>query len=151
MRISANAVPAENWSSGIGLRKGAFRGCRRCKSWASQRALVASATAPAQCGGGRHREANAGRTGLCAELRSLALAVGCAAWQARDGLDWLPWLKELPQTAMKQFDSGWSQMLTSLWSSALPGSAWNWMVLLSAGATLALLSGVVVYLAAEKQ
>ena len=82
---------------------------------------------------------------------SLALAVGLAAWQARHGLAWLPWLKQLPQTATQQFDSGWTQMLSTLWSSALPGSAWNWMVLLSAGATLALLGGVAVYLASERQ
>ncbi len=78
---------------------------------------------------------------------SLALAVGLAAWQVRDGI---AWLKQLPQTSMQTFDSGWTQIFSSLWSSALPGSAWNWMVLLSAGATLALLSGVVVYLATEK-
>ena len=87
---------------------------------------------------------------IFALLVSLALAVGFAGWQARQGLAWRPWLEQLPETTMKHIDSGWNQMLSSLWSSALPGSEWNWMVLLSAGATLALLGGVALYLATEK-
>lgn len=79
---------------------------------------------------------------------NLALAIGFVVWQARHGFAWLTWLQQLPQAAALHLDSQW---LDSLWPSALFTSAWNWMVLLPAAATLALLGGVVVYLAAEKQ
>ena len=82
---------------------------------------------------------------------SLLLAVGVAAWQARQGFAWLARLQQVPQAATQYSDLQLSQWLGSLWSSALPSSGWNWMVLLSAGATLVLLGGVVVYLASERQ
>jgi hypothetical protein len=74
---------------------------------------------------------------------NLLLAVGFVVWQARHGLAWLNWFEQLPQTATLHLDS--------LWSSALLDFGWNWMVMIPALATLALLGGVVVYLASEKQ
>lgn len=103
-----------------------------------------------------------GRPILGAQIFALAvnllLAVGFVAWQARHGLAWLTWpfwsswFAQLPQTATLHLDSQW---FDSLWPSALFGSGWSSvltpMVLIPAAATLALLGGVVVYLASEKQ
>lgn len=79
---------------------------------------------------------------------NLVLAVGFAVWQARHGVAWLTRMEDLPQTSALHLDSGW---FDSLWSAATSGPGWNWMVLIPAAATLALLGGVVVYLASEKQ
>ncbi len=91
-----------------------------------------------------------GRPILGAQIFALAvnamLAVVFVAWQARHGLAWLTRLQQLPQTAALHLDSQW---LDSLWPSALTG--WGPLVLIPAAATLALLGGVVVYLASEKQ
>ena len=88
-----------------------------------------------------------GRPILGAQIFALALnlvlAVGFVAWQARHGFAWLPWLQQLPETATTQLDT--------LWSSALSVSGWSLMLVIPAAATLALLGGVVVYLASEKQ
>lgn len=72
----------------------------------------------------------------------LLLGTGMAVWQARDGVAWLTWLEQAPQAALH---------LDTLWAAALNGSGWNWMVLLPATALVALLSGVVVYLALGEQ
>jgi hypothetical protein len=84
---------------------------------------------------------------LGAQIFALAvfvvLAVGVVVWQARDGVAWLARVQQLPQAAELH--------LGTLWTYALTGSGWNWIVLLPAIATLAILGGVVVYLAAEKQ
>lgn len=78
---------------------------------------------------------------------NLLLVVGFVAWQARHGVGWLTWLEQLPQTG--------SVYLDSLWPAAISGTDWEPvltpMVLILALATLALLGGVVVYLASEKQ
>jgi hypothetical protein len=88
-----------------------------------------------------------GRSILGAQIFALAmlllLAVGFMAWQARHGVAWLTGIEQLPQTAELH--------LGTLWTYALTGSGWNWIVLLPAAATVALLGGVVVYLASEKQ
>jgi hypothetical protein len=88
-----------------------------------------------------------GRPILGAQIFALAvnllLVVGFVVWQARHGLAWLTWLQQLPQTAPLHFDSGWFDSLL--------GGGWSPMVLIPAAATLALLGGVVVYLATEKQ
>lgn len=73
----------------------------------------------------------------------VALTVGLAVWQARSGLGWLTRLEALPGAA--ELDIG------TLWSSALSGSAWLPMVMISVAAALVLLGGVVVYLSSEKQ
>jgi hypothetical protein len=96
-----------------------------------------------------------GRPILGAQIFALAinllLAVGVAVWQARHGFAWLTRLQQAPQAATQYSDLQLSQWLGSLWYSALPNSGWNWMVLLSAGATLVLLGGAAVYLASERQ
>ena len=97
-----------------------------------------------------------GRPILGAQIFALAvnllLAVAFLVWQARHGLAWLTWLEQLPQTTALHLDSQW---LASLWPSDIFASGMNSvlspMVLIPAAATLALLGGVVVYLASEKQ
>lgn len=90
-----------------------------------------------------------GRPILGAQIFALAvnllLVVGLVVWQARHGLTWFA---QLPLTASFHLDSGW---LDSGWFDSLLSSGWSSLVLIFAAATLALLSGVVVYLAAEKQ
>ena len=92
-----------------------------------------------------------GRPILGAQIFALAvylfLAVGFVVWQARHGLAWLTRLEQFPQAAALH--------LGSLWPSELSGQGWSSvltpMVIVPAAATLALLGGVVVYLASEKQ
>jgi hypothetical protein len=74
---------------------------------------------------------------------NLLLFVAFLAYQARHGLGWLSRLEQFPQS--------FTLHLESLWSSALISSGWTLMVLASAVATVALLGGVLVYLASEKQ
>lgn len=71
------------------------------------------------------------------------LAVAFVAWQARSGFAWLTRLEGAPQSAVLHWDS--------LWSSALSGSVWTPLVLISAAVTATLLGGAVVYLASDKQ
>jgi hypothetical protein len=72
----------------------------------------------------------------------LVLAAGMAVWQARSGVAWLTRLEQLPQKSELNFDT--------FLMYALTGSQWNWFVILPAIATVALLGGVVVFLATEK-
>lgn len=80
---------------------------------------------------------------------ALVAAVGFAVFEARNGVAWLTWsywhdwLVQLPQSAAAQWES--------LSSGSLAGSAWNWMVLVPAVATLVLVGGVAVYFATDKQ
>jgi len=74
---------------------------------------------------------------------SLFIAVGFLTFQARDGLNLLSWLKHHPEALALH--------LEVLWPSALFSSGWSLALLIPVFATLALLSGVVVYLALEKQ
>jgi len=74
---------------------------------------------------------------------TLALTAGFVAFEARNGIAWLGWLQELPQAG--------SLHLEALWPSTMFSTGLSPMVLIPAIATLALLGGVVVYLAAEKQ
>jgi hypothetical protein len=74
---------------------------------------------------------------------SLLFAVGFLASQATHGLHWLAWLQQLPPAPALH--------LEALWPSALFNSGWSFPVLIPILATLAVLSGVVVYLASEKQ
>jgi hypothetical protein len=98
----------------------------------------------------RRRNAAVERVGkpiLGAQIFALAInlfiVLGLLAWQARQGLGWLTWLEQLPQAGTLH--------LERMWSSALLNPGWSLTVLIPAAATLALLSGVVVYLASEKQ
>ena len=74
---------------------------------------------------------------------NLFIVVAFLAYQARHGLSWLSWLGQLPQA--------YSLHLDNLSQSALLNPGWSLMVLIPAAATLAMLGGVVVYLASEKQ
>ncbi len=98
----------------------------------------------------RRRNAAVERVGkplLGAQIFALAinllLAVGFLVSQARHGFRWLTWLEELPQEHTLHLDV--------LWPSALFNSGWSLVWLIPLLATLALLGGVVVYLASEKQ
>ena len=73
----------------------------------------------------------------------ILFGLGFLATQATSGLRWLSWFTQLPQAPAIH--------LESLWPSTLIGSAWSLPLLIPACATLALLGGVVVYLALEKQ
>ena len=73
----------------------------------------------------------------------LVLGAGLVVWQARSGFAWLTRLEGLPQATAVHWDS--------LWASAISGSVWTPLVMISALATLALLGGAVVYLSSEKQ
>jgi hypothetical protein len=89
---------------------------------------------------------------------NLVLAVGFVAWQARHGLAWLAWpiwsgwIAQLPQTTSLHLGS---LSPASLWSSTLSSSGLSSLltplVMVPAAATLAILGGVVVFLASEKQ
>jgi hypothetical protein len=79
---------------------------------------------------------------------NLAVAVAVAVWQARHGLAWLTWLQQLPRS----FGTQW---LSSLVPSGLFDSgAASWLsplALIAAASALALVGGVVAYIASEKQ
>ena len=70
-------------------------------------------------------------------------AIGFLATQATSGLRWLSWFEQIPQAPAFH--------LQSLWPSTLLSSAWGLPLLIPVCATLALLGGVAVYLAVEKQ
>jgi len=74
---------------------------------------------------------------------NLLLVGGFLAYLAKDGTQWLTWREQLRQMPGSFFGG--------LWPSALFSSGWSLMVLVPVIATLALLSGVVVYLASERQ
>ena len=88
----------------------------------------------------------------------LALAIGFVVWQARHGLAWLAWpiwscsFLQLPQTAALHLDflSPATQWVSTLSGSGL-SSLLTPIVLIPAASTLALLGGVVVFLASERQ
>jgi hypothetical protein len=142
-------------------------GCRSCaelalvtRAFQSARAEAAGAANPGSPGvlwwRAQLRRRNAaleriGRPILGAQIFALAvnllLAVAFVVWQARHGLAWLTWLEQLPQTAALRLDSLWP---SDLFGSGL-SSVLTPMVMIPALATLALLGGVVVYLASEKQ
>ena len=73
---------------------------------------------------------------------TLAMAIGFVAWQAGQDADWVTWLKQLPESASQ---------IGSLWSADPSSSGLVLLLLVSAVAVLALVGGVVVYLASEKQ
>lgn len=73
----------------------------------------------------------------------LLFGIGFLASQATSGLRWISWFTQLPQEPAFH--------LESLWPSTLLSSGWGLPLLIPICATLALLGGVVVYLALEKQ
>ena len=88
-----------------------------------------------------------GKPVLGAQIFALAVnlfvVVAFLAYQARNGLAWLNWFEQLPQTYSLHLEN------LSQFSLLYPGS--NLMILIPALASLALLGGVVIYLAWEKQ
>jgi len=68
---------------------------------------------------------------------SMLAALGFAGFEARHGVAWLDWLEGIPQAATTQM-------------ADFSSSGWMWL-LLAAGATLALVAGLMVYLAWDKQ
>lgn len=68
-----------------------------------------------------------------------AVVIAALTDQARHGIAWLTLLEELPHALTVN--------LSGIWSSMLLDSGWSFLVLLPAIATLALLSGVAVFLA----
>lgn len=96
----------------------------------------------------RRRNAALERIGkpiLGAQIFALAIALvltaGFLASQAKQDHGWLSWLAALPH----------SLDLAALWPATLPGFASSLWLVVPILATLALLSGVVVYIASEKQ
>jgi hypothetical protein len=132
--------------------------CRSCSDLAlltrsfQQARSTAAAAAPQHSAGAlwwraqlRRRNAAMERIGkpiLGAQIFALALilliAAGFLATQARQGLRWLSWLADLPAAVH----------LADLWPAGFNGTL---MLLVPVFTTLALLGGVVVYLASEKQ
>lgn len=98
----------------------------------------------------RHRNAAVVRIGqpiLGAQIFALAVtllvAMGFVVWQAGQDGGWFTWLEQLPQSASLSF--------SALWSADPSGSGLGPLLLISALAILALVGGVVVYLASERQ
>ena len=79
---------------------------------------------------------------IFALVLNLLLVAGFLVAQARSGLAWLPWLQQLPQSTLVYF-----QGLLASTDFTSPSSL---AVLIPALATLAILSGVLVYFASEK-
>ena len=79
----------------------------------------------------------------------LIFAVSFLATQATSGLRWLSWFTEFPAASAIHLESLWPSALLS--SSSLFSSTWGLPLLIPVCATLALLGGVAVYLALEKQ
>jgi len=139
------------------------RACRYCGdlvavilAFQSARAQAASAAKLGAPGAlwwrGQLRRRNAavervGRPILGAQIFALCIcalaAAALAVSQARHGLHWLAWLAQLPQPLSLHLDA--------LWPFSLSSSGAGLLVLIPVLATLALLSGLVVYLASEKQ
>jgi hypothetical protein len=74
---------------------------------------------------------------------SILFAVGFLVSQATHGLRWLSWLQQFPQAPQLHWEA--------LWPTAVFNSGSSLPLLIPVLATLALLSGVVIYLASEKQ
>ena len=84
---------------------------------------------------------------LSAQIFALAVmllaVVGFAVFEARSGVAWLNWFQKLPQDTALQWDN--------LRSSMVGDPGWSLMILLPVFAALALLGGVAVYLATDRQ
>jgi hypothetical protein len=96
----------------------------------------------------RRRNAAIERIGkpiLGAQIFALAMtllaAAGLVISQARQGFRWMSWFDELPRLLH----------LATLWLATLPNFDGRFWLLVPVLATLALVSGVVVYLASEKR
>jgi hypothetical protein len=77
---------------------------------------------------------------------NLLVAVGFLASQARHGVRWMSWFSGLPQ-----FPSFHLETLWPAWSFASMKPDWSLTLLIPCAGALLLLSGVVLYLASERQ
>lgn len=80
---------------------------------------------------------------IFALLTFVLVAAGLVVSQARHGIQWISWFAEAPQ--MRAFH------LETLWSLSFMRADWNLTILIPTLGALAVLSGVVLYLASEKQ
>jgi len=80
---------------------------------------------------------------IFAMITFILVAVGLVASQAKHGIQWLQWFEEAPQ--LRAFH------LETLWSFSFMRADWNLTFLIPTLGALAILSGVVLYLASEKQ
>lgn len=80
---------------------------------------------------------------IFALLTFFLVAVGLVVSQAKHGIQWLSWFEEAPQMRAFHFET--------LWSFSFMRADWNLMILIPTLGALAILSGVVLYLASEKQ
>jgi len=74
---------------------------------------------------------------------TLLAGVGFVVFESMRNESWRSWIEQLPQSAALP----WNNLLAS--ASADPN--WSWMSLLPAAATLILLGGIAVYMAADRQ
>jgi hypothetical protein len=80
---------------------------------------------------------------IFALLTFIVVAAGLVVSQAKHGTQWISWFAEAPQ--MRAFH------LATLWSFSFMRADWNLMILIPTLGALAILSGVALYLASEKQ
>lgn len=80
---------------------------------------------------------------IFALITFIVAAVGLVASQAKHGIQWLLWFDQAPPK--RAFH------LETLWSFSFMRADWNLMILIPTLGALAILSGVVLYLASEKQ
>ena len=79
---------------------------------------------------------------------NIAIAIVVTAWQARHGLAWLTWLEQLPHN----FASQWLSALIPSGIFEIGPAAFHGPLMLGAVASaIALVGGLVVYFASEKQ
>lgn len=79
---------------------------------------------------------------------SIVLALAVTVWQARHGLSWLTWLGQMPHGFVSQWLSALIPSgLFQSGSGEFPGS----LMLIAVASVIALVGGLVVYFASEKQ
>jgi len=163
-REVAEQVQRGQWPNGCAedLRRHVV-GCRACgelvfvmQAFASARAASAASASPASAGvlwwRAQLRRRNAAveqisRPILGAQIFALAVTIAIAAAfvasQARYGLRWLSWLKQLGQAPALHFED--------LWSSTLAMPQWGLMLLIFGLAGVATLGGFVLFSDRQRQ
>jgi hypothetical protein len=77
---------------------------------------------------------------------NLLVAVGFLTSQARHGVQWTSWFSELPKSRSFHLETLWP-----VWSFAAMKPDWSLTLLIPCVGALAILSGVALYLASERQ
>ena len=80
---------------------------------------------------------------------NLVLAVGFLAWQAQHGVRWMSWFSGAGEWGSRYVGALWPSWSLSTFAAMKP--EWSLTLLIPVVGALALLSGVVVYLASERQ